>query len=258
MTNRSLNVINLSDHDLKIVGTYGDDLENVTVGDVVKSSQKTPWIIGDITEPSIFTPSHWDWIYLEDMVNHSQIELFAYVDNQAKNKDRAGAGWRSWNSGGSRDPNKGIRISDPCLTASHDDGSFTFTVGKIPADSYMFNMGRYNCWTIGQEYAADHVFVIVRDYNGGETFYFDSYGGHGEHEQSRDPCRVSCRGGNRSLRLAKAICCLNPDASRCEFDSHEGGNLGNGDSSGILYGWTGVCHQMANRIFAAGLARWLT
>lgn len=256
MANRSLNVKNLSDHDLKIVGPYGDNFNDVAIGNVLEKNQETSCKIGEITEPVIVNPSHWGWIYLEDVVNHSQIELFAYVDNHTKSEDRAAAGWRSWNCGGSRDPDKGIRISDPCLKESHDGDSFTFTIEKMPADSYMFNMGRYCCGTIRSVDAADHVFVIVRDYNGDKKFCFDCYGGHGDdpsEQQSLDTCRVSCRGKCHSLRLAKAICCLNPNDSRIDFKNHEGGKLGNGDSSGILYGYTGVCHQMANRIFAAGV-----
>lgn len=257
MANRNLSIENLSDHDLKIVGTYGDNFNGVTTGKVLAKNQdaSTSCKIGEITEPSMFTPSHWGWIYLEDVVNHSQIELFAYVDNRSKNEDRAASGWRSWNCGGRRDPNNGIRIPDPYLKASHGGNDFTFTIEQIPTDteSYMFNMGRYQC---GYGPTADHVFVIVRDYDGNEEFFFDCHGGHGDNpseKQSLDPCRVSCRGGSRSLKLAKAICCLNPEDSRTEFSLHDGGKLGNGDSSGILFGATGVCHQMANRIFAAGV-----
>jgi len=260
MANRSLYVKNLSDHRLKIVNFSGDNFVNLTKGEIIGKNQETPQKIGDITEPKIFNPfekdfgkGHWGCIYLEDMVNFSQIELFAYVDPRIKSRDHSGTGWRSWNS--KIDQNKGIRIPDPYLKASHDGDSFTFTIEQIPTDSYMFNMGRYQCG-FGPIDEADHVFVIVRDYYGKKEFFFDCYGGHGDNsdeKQSLDPCRVSCRGGSHSLRLAKAICCLDPNDSRNEFKNHTGGRLFKGDCSAILFGVTGVCHQMANRICAAGI-----
>lgn len=257
MGNRVLKVINQSAHQMRIIGTHysGDDLIDVPIGTIIEGNQESSCDIGEIREPMRFTPNCWGWIYLEDMVNSSQIELFAYVDNQTKDSDHSGTGWRSWNCDGSRDPNSGIRIADSCLDASHDGNSFTFTIGQMPTESYMFNMGRYQCG-FGPIEQADHVFVAVRNYNGEGVNYFDCYGGHGanpDEQKSLDPFRVSCRGDVNSLRLAKAICCLDPDDSRTEFGAHDGGALGNGDSSGLFFGYTGVCHQMANRIFSAGI-----
>lgn len=48
--------------------------------------------------------------------------------------------------------------------------------------------------------------------------------------------------------MAKAICCFDPDESRTDFGRKIGGRLLAGDCCGIVYGVTGVCHQMANRI----------
>ena len=65
---------------------------------------------------------------------------------------------------------------------------------------------------------------------------------------------IATYGGDDSLRLAKAICCLDPDANRKNntFNSRGDWNNGDlGDCCGLIYGRTGVCHQMANRICAA-------
>ncbi len=255
MSSRTLYVCNKSDHVFTISGINGTDYQNVTVGKSINNTS-SPIEIGKIEEPRAYhVDGFWGCIYLEDTTNKSQIELFCYVDPMFKSRDNSSIGWKSWNC--ESDRQKGARIRDSeYLKTSHDEKSFLFTIEKMPENSYMFNMGRYCCDEILDHDIADHVFVIVRKYDGTNPVFFDCYGGHGEspsEKQSLDYCRVSCRGDEDSLRLAKAICCFNPNDNRTEFNLHSGGKLINGDSSGILYGWTGVCHQMANRIFAAGV-----
>lgn len=118
-----------------------------------------------------------------------------------------------------------------------------------------FNGGHYS---ITGHYLdiADHTYVIcsVDNPSGNPTeLQFHCYGGiSGPH--STYPA-ITGRGDSR---LAKAICCFDPDDPRKKFDKRLGGCLALGDCCGIVYGVTGVCHQMANRILAVSTAGYMT
>lgn len=97
-------------------------------------------------------------------------------------------------------------------------------------------------WTI-----AEHTYVGA-DSGGAQTTWFDCYGGHsGDDNVYPDPATVA----DGDLRLAKTICCLDPNDNRTDFDKRLGGRLVLGDCCGIIYGVMGVCFNMANRILYA-------
>jgi hypothetical protein len=85
---------------------------------------------------------------------------------------------------------------------------------------------------------AGHTFAAIQ---GDDGPWFDCYGGH------NGPKLKTIRSNKViSRRLAVTICCLNPDDPRGNTQAEF--NKKPGDNSGIAYGVTGVCHQMANRI----------
>lgn len=95
---------------------------------------------------------------------------------------------------------------------------------------------------------ADHTFVGVED--SGRTIWFNCYGGHSGNWHRVYPA-VTDEG---DLRLARTLCCLNPNDNRNEYDNHFGGPLLLGDCCGIIYSVTGVCHNMSNRLLYAANA----
>lgn len=120
-----------------------------------------------------------------------------------------------------------------------------------------FNAGQYSI--SGSEILshywdrADHAYVKCDVDGSSNTLKFHCYGGlsgpHGTY-----PAKT----GRGDHRLAKAICCFNPDEPRTDFGKKKGGRLLLGDCCGIIYGVTGVCHQMANRILSASSAGLMT
>ncbi len=114
-----------------------------------------------------------------------------------------------------------------------------FNGGQYSIAGHDLPFGHY--WDI-----ADHTFVICNVDSSGDPLQFHCYGGVSGSHQTYPA--ITGRGDHR---LAKAICCFNPDESRTDFDHKTGGRLLLGDCCGIIYGVTGVCHQMANRILAS-------
>lgn len=97
---------------------------------------------------------------------------------------------------------------------------------------------------------AAHTYCAIAGRNGP---WFDCYGGHSGPD-NHYPVKHNTVPDSKRI-LAVTICCFNPKDSRANKDSNfnkkTGGELGTGDSSCILYGVTGVCHQMCNRILWA-------
>ncbi|NJD90410.1 MAG: hypothetical protein FIA91_02670 [Geobacter sp.] len=96
----------------------------------------------------------------------------------------------------------------------------------------------------GKPVLASHTFASIA---GSDGPWFDCYGSHTGPKRKYPVSK-----GNGSRRLAVTISCFDPDDSRgnseSNFDRKNGGKLGLGDCSGIIYAVSGVCHQMANRI----------
>lgn len=89
--------------------------------------------------------------------------------------------------------------------------------------------------------ALQHSFVVAES-DEGETTYFDCYGGHeGDNLQHTETIEGD-------ISLARLIACGDAEDVREQYDLKSGGYYDLGDSCGILYGVTGVCHQMSNRI----------
>jgi len=104
----------------------------------------------------------------------------------------------------------------------------------------------------------EHAFVVGHDPD--RTTYFPCYGGTDRTEGREFPAPLwtAWRVGYErigtevaaDLALA-AICASGSPEWRDSYDRHLGGPFQVGDCSGILYGVSGVCHQMANRILYA-------
>lgn len=92
-----------------------------------------------------------------------------------------------------------------------------------------------------------HTYVYTMpkgSYNDDDRYNFQCYGGVERNHHS-----LAVLG---DLELAIALCCHNPYDLRSDYNVKRTLFLSKfGDSSGILYGVTGVCHQMANRILYA-------
>lgn len=136
------------------------------------------------------------------------------------------------------------------------------TNGKIDSavvTDATLEVGYYNCF--GTKYA-QHTFGHAT--KGAEKVWFDCYGGHGSNKgrvfpaEFRKPVFWRSRSHTGvfrvdvNLALARGICCGDPFDKRTVYDHKTGGKLPfwypMGDCSGLVYGITGVCHQMCSRI----------
>jgi len=120
---------------------------------------------------------------------------------------------------------------------------------KIYAGYYTLEVSKY----------AEHTYAYIKP-SRGKTVYFHCYGGiNGPHNvvpaSLRKPLRIweKLRNQHQDADLFKARCIAQfsyvPKIK--EHYSSKKGGIAFGDSSGILYAVTGVCHQMCNRILYA-------
>jgi hypothetical protein len=134
---------------------------------------------------------------------------------------------------------------------SRDESKNTLNVyviqrGKLPTTRAKFHAGVYP--VIKPVHNPDHTYVLAED--GGQKINFPCWGGV-------DWDRQSISNITGDLELAIAIACHDPFDRRITYDDLAHNFLPSdsctyfGDSSGLLYAFGGVCHQMANRILFA-------
>ncbi len=117
--------------------------------------------------------------------------------------------------------------------------------GKLPITRSSFSAGAIPVSVPIISKIAEHTYVFTDA--GDRNINFPCWG-----DTNRN---VSYINGMGDLELAIAIACYDPYDLRSNYNDHAGGIRSTGgffgDCSGICYGRTGVCHQMANRIMYA-------
>ncbi|HEX2954326.1 MAG TPA: hypothetical protein VHR47_10135 [Bacillota bacterium] len=152
------------------------------------------------------------------------------------------------------------------LTAAIDRDSVIFTVEpewtQNPPD-YIFNYGHYCCFRPHppRHVLAAHAYLVAHSFDGNRQVEFNCYGNvtPDYHPEEWVDIAGTYLGSSDQMRLARAICCFDPDDSRKVYNLRPFnedvfkpvGPLRLGDCSGIIFGAAGVCHHMANRIAAA-------
>lgn len=139
--------------------------------------------------------------------------------------------------------------------------------GSVVNDA-VARIGYYNCFVkiTGRVKWAQHTFCSVE--KSGDVVWFDCYGGHGKERKGyvypaefrttsllRKNSETGKKEVDMNLALARGICCGNPYDIRTVYNHTSGGERSpwrrHGDCSGLVYGLTGVCHQMCSRIMMA-------
>lgn len=277
---KDIYVINNSDHPLKFLRFQGNTADIfITLEKEIPS--KNTIKVGVIKTPDNVVRPHFGWLLVQDVINKATFELYVYIAANTFlgiDHDSVGVGLLS----NTHDrylnmfdkPNN--PISNPAnqyLEGAKDDNSFTLTIRSTWTDkppSYIFNYGLYQISPdIASIDLADHSFIVVRSFNGDKIIKFHCWGDAIEEPTRKYPTlwypAATFLGNEYNLALARAICCFDPnyegkrvtnedpnyEGVTNEYARHEEGELILGDCCGIIYGRTGVCHMMANRICAA-------
>ena len=252
-------VTNESSNEFVYVGKWGTSIKGYDGTSIKAGSYNVA--IGSIEIPSmgLHPKGNRGWWYVQDTKNQATFELYAYCDPIYQDRYNASIGLKANCSHGTNTPTP--NQAPDYLECSRNDKSFTFTIKSTWTDNspkYIFNFGNYGILYPlpehkGNEMAA-HSFVVVRSFNGNETISFECWGGvarkPGQEPDLHYPAETFLA-GEYELILARTICCFDPNDTRTDYKHRSGGKLKLGDCSGIIYGRTGVCHQMANRICAA-------
>jgi len=259
MGNMSVIVINNSDHDFRCVGSWGDDIscyENVLI------PRKSAETIGTIDLPiQHLSSGNWGWWYLQDEVNKTAVELFAFADPDSHDGDKVSAGLRS----NSHDKEMGAsRTLEGYFDTEKNKYSFKLIIQSKWTDNppapYIFNLGHYDIRYFPVLYKvlpAAHTYLKAISFDGKHTVNFNCYGGTTPDDPSLNwvyPA-YSVLADEDRLLLARAICRFEIDESEKSYgkkpnvdDMDPVGRLHLGDCCGIIYAHSGVCHQMTNRI----------
>jgi hypothetical protein len=258
MGSRKIYIINNSNHPLEYVSNWGTSIGEIQSGTIISpGSQK--FEIGHIDIPCITQGSdNHGWWHIRDPINMATFELYAQVDHKSKKDDSVSIGLLANCNHATKNP-----APNPCpcylecCIDKNDNDSFKFTIKSTWTDnppSYIFNYGHYEIKEILGQEAAVHSFIVVQSFNGDKKITFKCWGGDGTKPDEKEDLRfpaMTFLGGEYELALARTICCFDPYDQRDDYDHHSEGKLILGDCCGIIYGQTGVCHQMANRICAA-------
>ncbi|MEZ4732287.1 MAG: hypothetical protein R3E79_34680 [Caldilineaceae bacterium] len=283
MSTMQIKVVNQSKHDFEFIDQFGTSINDIKYIDKQGTKSIDPKFsvpipahstksIGYIELPSqLHRSGNRGWWYVQDKKNQAVFELYAFVDPDSHSSDKVSAGLKANCSHDTNDP-----TPNPVpnyLECSKNDQSFTFTIKSSWTDrdsspKYVFNFGHYaikkDIPKTGTDIYATHAYVVVRKFDGTETVSFKCWGAAPTEPPYSDPDvhypALTFLGGEYELTLARTISCFDPDDPRSDYDRHPSselarfvaiGKLGLGDCSGIVYGETGVCHQMANRICKA-------
>lgn len=262
METMKIKVHNRSSHAFTYKGHWIDGEDHPAKMTISGGEEK---VIGEIPIPSaMLNPNgNWGWWYVEDSTNRATFEFFAYAHPKEHSGDQALAGLRA-NGSHKRDHPLGPTPNPlpEYLDTAQDDTSFTLIIKEkwtsSPPD-WIFNYGHYFLDVpspLPQDTAA-HAYVRAVPFDGGKTIDFECYGGTSGRE-NRYPA-LSFIASEDQLRLARIICCFDSKDKRDSYARKPKlspelaftGELLLGDCCGIVYLYSGVCHQMANRICAA-------
>jgi hypothetical protein len=257
-------VANQSDHPFQTIGCWGTSL-TCEVNLHIPPGQTE--CIGGIEVPTK-ADQNWGWWYVQDSRNKAVFECFADVSASAKINPRVDMGLKA-NAAHLKDGPGGPTPNPAPIYLRADAARDAVVFQILPAwtqtpPDYIFNYGHYCCFTPhapGRELVA-HAYVIVRSFNGEKRVDFACYGGvtPDYHPEEWVDVAGTYLGTADQLRLARVICCFDPDDQRDVYNLtpfytealfKPVGRLGLGDCSGLIFGVTGVCHTMANRIAAA-------
>lgn len=262
MSTMQIKVANQSKHDFEFIDQFGTSINDIkyeyekgtkkirpdflkqipagsttNIGSIEIPEPKTI-TIGPITK--ILASPNWGWWYVKDKTNDATFELYAFVDPDARSRDKVSAGLKANCSHDTKVPTPNP-VPD-YLECSKSDQSFTFTIKSAWTDDppgYVFNYGHYGIAVVTEPVHGVHTYLVVKSFFGKETIKFPCWGGAhtGPHDDNVDvhyPAQTFL-GGEYELTLARTISCFNAEDIRNEYKKDDNGKLGLGDCSGIIY-----------------------